>query len=699
MRKEHMARPSGHAEAVTAVIVTGLPSWLAETAFEGDLTQRLQGDLQNVGLIRGSVEVSQLKEYVAEEDDSDSPLHRHEDCPHPGIRLSLQLESDSQRPILKFLHVDCKVYEAGSFISRSSRSSDMSDWGSDVWSARMHWEQHLLRGLSQYSRRRETQISVDERSHTKSTVWTFITDSSAGKRALSLGPDEETVWELYGPAALVELLSELIMNSAMRMAARFLRSTYLDTLEALPFWPQGLLTFANHFPPLRTEDMYVDSDKQLCPDLFLRLAAIVWTAASQGISTLETTLLELQQYGMPLVKFAINTPVVYKSGGRHRSLSGPLLMFVVDQMNKQEAAGELVQMLLANTADPNASYVLFPTGKQKAVGRFPLLCLAGNRQAHGLAEMLLHHGADANREISLNYFPHGGNALWSAVWGSDYNMIRLLLSFGDADVNVRAWHPDAPPLTGQARHLQLLSLASTALDSEHVHLLLECKADFQEDLSSTFSACHAEVTRLLASHVAYSHPEAIVHRCHELTGTCGVWIDWVFQEIAGDVTSKRLFRSGLSKASADLDLHHSFMRLLCDLIQRLPTAAAQLLDKICLQSPTVQEPGRHPLQTRCLFQAHEIHTAYLAETRWSPNGTKFQNVLAPPERKVRGQCLGLLPSMQQLEFCDVQLVGIPGLIDVQVLLALRSVPWLIEIAVMPVVSAMFGMRPQIRSES
>ena len=37
-----------------------------------------------------------------------------------------------------------------------------------------------------------------------------------------------------------------------------------------------------------------------------------------------------------------------------------------------------------------------------------------------------------------------------------------------------------PSRSRQPRQVQLLSLATTALDSEHVHLLLECKADFQE---------------------------------------------------------------------------------------------------------------------------------------------------------------------------------------------------------------------------
>ncbi|CAE7214474.1 SYP124 [Symbiodinium microadriaticum] len=664
-------------ESVTVVGVTGLPAWLEDTSLESYLAERVQGNLQNFGLIQGRVAV----QFQATEPDVDSPSESYDEMPHQGVRFSMQLDSGSQWPVVRSINVDCRIQEAGSFINlgvstvSTSTSTTVSDWAEDVWSARRHWEQRLLSGLSAYIRRREreeTSTSVD--SPLSSSVWNFTSENYNPKRQ-TIRDTEESVWRLYGPKALGQLLSELILNCAVKIAARFLEGTMLDVLTTLPCWPVGPLNFEEHFPPLSKQDMYVDSDKQFCPDLFLRLAAVVWKAASQGMQTLELALWELRQRGMPLVKLALHTPVLYKSGGRHRSLSGPLLMFVVDQMNKKEFATDLVHSLIASSADPNAEYVLFPTGKQRAIGRFPLLCLAGNRRAHNLAEALLRHGADVNWEITLNYFPHGGHALWSAVWGSDYGMIRLLLSFGEADVNVRAWHPDAPPLTGQARHLPLLSLASTALDSEHVHLLLECKADIQEELSPTFAACHAEVTRLLASHVAYSHPQAIVHRCDELQGTCGVWIDWVFQEISGDITSKRLFRSALSAASDDLDLHRSFMAFLCDLIQRLPTAAAELLDKICLQSPHVQEPGRHPLRTRCLFQAHELHTAYVAETKWAPDGTKFQNALAPPARQAGERYCGLFPTMRQVEFCDIQLVGIPGLVDERVLLSLQTLEW------------------------
>ena len=381
--------------SVTTVGVTGLPAWLEDTAFERYLAERVQGNLQNFGLIQGRVTV-QFQATEPDERTSES----YDEVPHQGVRFSMQLDSSSQWPVVRSINVDCRIQEAGSFINLGvSSSTTVSDWAEDVWSARRHWEQRLLSGLSNYVRRREKEEAPDDTPAT-SSVWAFASEGASPKRQ-SIADTEDSVWRLYGPEALGQLLSELILNCAAKIAAKFLECTMPDVLTTLPFWPVGPLNFEEHFPPLSTQDMYVDSDKQLCPDLFLRLAAVLWKAASQGMQTLELALWALRQRGMPLVKLALHTPVLYKSGGRHRSLSGPLLMFVVDQMNKKEFATDLVHSLIASSADPNAEYVLFPTGKQKAIGRFPLLCLAGNRQAHNLAEALLRHGADVNCETLL----------------------------------------------------------------------------------------------------------------------------------------------------------------------------------------------------------------------------------------------------------------------------------------------------------
>ena len=416
LRKDHgneAGAPSLDAaeDAVTVVVVGGLPAWLQSTAFQRDLTQRVQHDLHTFGLIRGNVAVFQRQAELQIQDHGES-LHWFTEAPHAGVRLTLQMEFASQWPVLKSINVDCKIHGETSLVHLFSTTGTMGEWADDVWSARTHWEQRLLSGLAQHSRRhekRDAAAAADTAiAFVKSSVWNFISESQTLKTGQAVETSEESVWQQYGPAALAQLLSELILNSAMKMSANFLRSTMQDTLTTLPFWPADQLNLQEHFPPLQQQDMYVDLDKQLFPDLFLRLAAVVWTAAFQGISTLRQALDELRRRGMPLVRLALHTPILYKSGGRHRSLSGPLLMFVVDQLNQSDVATEMLHALIASSADPNANYVLFPTGKHKAIGRFPLLCLAGNRQAHGLAETLLRTRADANQDClshSCRYHP------------------------------------------------------------------------------------------------------------------------------------------------------------------------------------------------------------------------------------------------------------------------------------------------------
>ncbi|OLP90952.1 hypothetical protein AK812_SmicGene27398 [Symbiodinium microadriaticum] len=684
----------GDVSSVTPVVVSGLPGWLEGTTFPVELRQRVQEELEILGLVQNpvvallwpaSATVTNKKTLRRGYSTASAlyPSRRNKLCEESGISLSIRLVSDSPWPLVKSVAVECNM-EFGRVIQQTSSYISDADWAEDLTSARQHWQQQLLAGLSKYTENLEVQLP---RKALSSTSQTFASRTRP----------EESLWQKHGPKALAILLSELIVNGATHDAATHLEGTMLETMRSnLPFFPEGPLDFEEHFPPLQLSDAYIETEKQQSPELFLRLAAVVWTAASHGVTALDQALGALRKGNVPLDRLALNTPVMYRSGGRSRSLSGPLLMFVVNQMTLHQSSKHIVQAVVAGNADVNSSYVLFPTGKHKAIAKFPVLCLAGNRRALDFAEALLERKADANREITLNYFPNGGNPLWSAVWGSNNAMIRLLLGFGDANVNIHAWHPDAPPLTGQPREVQLLSLASTTLDSEHVHLLLECNADFQEELSSTFALCHADVSKLLASHVAYRHPEALVQRCDELEGTCGIWIDWAFQEIARDDTAKRRFRVALDRASVLREAHDSLIRFTCDLIQRLPSAASELLDGICLQTPKVQEPARHPLRTRCLFQASNFRTAYITETVWKPNGTRFQNLLVsfsstgtPGLRKSEGFGFSRpksytpisewsfrveLRRARSMDFCDVLLVGFPGLIDGRVLRALRSLP-------------------------
>ena len=379
-------------------MIAGLPAWLDdEGKFGRGVASRVREDLQTFGLLQGSVATFQWPQDEAGETvkkrrwpktlehgtSGRSPRHTHTPnagCPDLGVTINTRLVANSAWPFVQSISVECLLEEGLQFIPEDSFSfSNLAvpeqDWAEDVWSARLHREQLLLSGLS-----------------------------AAGKAdfAGATPGRDERFWQQHAPRALAELLSELILNCAMHDAAAHLESTMLETLHSLPNWPSGPLDFDKDFPPLQSQDAYCDAGKQWSPRLFLKLAALVWSAASQGISSLQASLQALRQTGLPLDQLALNTPVIYRSGGRSRSLSGPLLMFVVDQMTKIESTKEMVQTLVTGKADVNSSYVLFPTGKHKAVGRFPVLCLAGNRQALDVAEALLSKRADANREITLS---------------------------------------------------------------------------------------------------------------------------------------------------------------------------------------------------------------------------------------------------------------------------------------------------------
>ena len=373
----------GDSSSLTPLVIAGVPDWLEDTSFSYNLERCVQEDLQLFGLLHNSVAAflwpsdachkrrRLLNRGVSTTSLRYSSRQPHLMCEESGIRVSIRLMSDRPWPIVKSIAVECHIEDTKRpFRGGSLSSVDDPDWANDLWTARHYWEKQLLSGLAQHEGVRGVSA---RRTYSAETATTL-----AGR--------EESIWQKHGPQALATLLSELILNCAMHDAAVHLEATMLDTMRSLPFWPEGPLDVEEHFPPLQLADSYCDEDKQWSPELFLRLASVVWTAASHGVQALNHALEALQQCSVPLDRLALNTPVIYRSAGRSRTLAGPLLMFVVDQMTRHESAREIVQAVVAASADVNSSYVLFPTGKHKAVGRFPVLCLAGNRQALDFAE-------------------------------------------------------------------------------------------------------------------------------------------------------------------------------------------------------------------------------------------------------------------------------------------------------------------------
>ena len=93
------------------------------------------------------------------------------------------------------------------------------------------------------------------------------------------------------------------------------------------------LAFAQDFPQLGTVDAYAKAQRS--PLFFLQLAAPLWMAATIGEESLRQTLEDyrnqeatMQADGVPLLRVALHTPVIYKSpqkgAGLRISLSLPL---------------------------------------------------------------------------------------------------------------------------------------------------------------------------------------------------------------------------------------------------------------------------------------------------------------------------------------------------------------------------------------
>ena len=270
-RSGHLCRriptEGGDVSSVTPVVVSGLPGWLECTAFPVELRQRVQEELEILGLVQSPVvallwpaSASVTKKKTLRRGYSTAsalrPSRPNKLCEESGISLSIRLVSDSPWPLVKSVALDCNM-EFGRDIRQTTSHISDADWAEDVTSARQHWQQQLLAGLSKYTENLEVQLP---RKALSSTSQTFASRTSP----------EESLWRKHGPKALAILLSELIVNGAMHDAATHLEGTMLETMRSnLPFFPEGPLDFEEHFPPLQLSDAYIETEKQRSPELLL----------------------------------------------------------------------------------------------------------------------------------------------------------------------------------------------------------------------------------------------------------------------------------------------------------------------------------------------------------------------------------------------------------------------------------------------
>ena len=570
----------------------------------------------------------------------------------------------------------------------------------------------------------------------------------------AMGP----LWVKHGPDAMVEFLTELIVDAVLaivkdgsheRMRAFRAFAPQLSSTEApvalgaapepapqapgatagLPGLPKlkgedsadsylraDLLNLFSPeapmaaFPKLNGEDVYLPADQQTSPPLLLGLAAGVWKAVKRRDQALQQSLDKVKRIaGGELLKAALNAPVAYRSAKKGKLLSGPVLMFLLEQGEQDEfdqlvaqdlqtAYSSRIQALLDAGARINARYLMYPIGTNCGLGEFPIICLAGHDPT--ITAFLLEREADVNRPSVHNFFP-AGNPLWIAIWRGQEAMIDKLLERKEPkdgesnmpnvflDVNSFGWYPDSSPLTlnQEPAGCNVLALASTLLGIRHINRLLEMGAQLG-DCPNELASFLLENARPLARHVAKGQPQNMANGS-VLQQTSGMRIEVLVQEILRDDESRRRFLDAIDRACHSLgsEDYCAFMRMLSDLIGRAPAAAARLCDE-SLQQPKVNDHRRHPLRASCLFSKHEQqYNAYVGTWVWDSEAP-FADKLAPPPQYRRSlrdilmikdsmHICGffrtfweiareiVLPDQRQILFCNISVLRTPTIVRFQ----------------------------------
>ena len=524
-----------------------------------------------------------------------------------------------------------------------------------------------------------------------------------------------SLWVKHGLDAMVEFLTDLVVDAVLDIV----RDGSHERLRAIAppqlFSPEAPMA---GFPKLNGEDSYLRVEQQASPPLLLGLAAVVWKAIKRRDQALQQTLEKVQtEAGSELLKAALNAPVAYRSAKKGKLLSGPVLMFMLEQGEQDEfdqSASDVlranetarVQALLECGARINGRYAMYPIGSHCGLGHFPILCLAGHDE--NITKTLLQHRADANRQSVQNFFP-SANPLWIAVWRGQKAMIKKLLydwnEMKDAtdselslDVNNFGWYPDSSPLTlnQEAAGCNILALAATTLGIRHVNRLLELEAQLG-DCPNELASFLLENARPLARHVAKWQPQNMANGS-VLQQTSGMRIEVLVQEMLRDDESRRYFLDANDRACHSLGSNDycDFIGMLSDLIRRAPSAAARLCDE-SLSQPKVADHRRYPLRASCLFLAHEQHyNAYVDTMAWDSN-TWFADELAPRPVdhkslqellmvKDNMNILGFfrtfsqiirefaLPDQRQALFCNILVLRTPNIINRSILQAMNGLP-------------------------
>ncbi|CAE7430863.1 unnamed protein product, partial [Symbiodinium sp. CCMP2456] len=448
----------------------------------------------------------------------------------PDVQVRVQLDTSSLWP--KVTGIQCSCVDARNEGSMASCPKDAS-----LPEAHLYWRQRVL-----------------------------TTSGDPLGRAKTLPPPfAESQW----PEGIVEFLTSLISDAALSAVNHGLGDRAAELRAAAGGLLRGpdpdIARVMQDFPQLGTLDAYAKAQRS--PLFFLQLAAPLWMAATIGEESLRQTLEDYrnqeattQAEGVPLLRVALHTPVIYKSPQKGGKLfCGAILMFVLEHVQYLDSTKVAVALehLLEFQAEPNSTYEMFPIGINCAIGHFSALCLTGKNPP--MVEALLEKRADPHRRNLLNYFP-SGSPLWTAVWRRQNFAIRKLLDAADTSeggtdaegVNRHGWHPDRAPLVvGQrAQGYNVLELASLTMGLEQVKLLVERKAMLGDELPHVLANCPAATARVLSQHVfcTAAHAASIVNGS-ALDQMNGMRLELVLREVLKHEEPRACLEKAIFKAS------------------------------------------------------------------------------------------------------------------------------------------------------
>eukprot|EP00439_Symbiodinium_sp_Y106_P048485 s2204_g6.t1 len=607
----------------------------------------------------------------------------------PDVQVRVQLDTSSLWP--KVTGIQCSCVDARNEASVASCPKEAS-----LPEAHLYWRQRILT------------TSVDPMGRAKTLPPPFA----------------ESQW----PEGIVEFLTSLITDATLSAVNHGLGDRAAELRAAAGGLLRGpddpdIARVMQDFPQLGTVDAYAKAQRS--PLFFLQLAAPLWMAATIGEESLRQTLEDyrnqeatMQADGVPLLRVALHTPVIYKSPQKGGKLfCGAILMFVLEHVQYLDSTKVAVALehLLEFQAEPNSTYEMFPIGINCAIGHFSALCLTGKNPP--MVEALLEKRAEPHCRNLLNYFP-SGSPLWTAVWRRQDFAIRKLLDAADTSaggtdaegVNRHGWHPDRAPLVlGQrAQGYNVLELASLTMGLEQVKLLVERKAMLGDELPHVLANCPAATARVLSQHVfcTAAHAASIVNGS-ALDQMNGMRVELVLCEVLKHEEARACLEKAIFKASEVEKVegmkqrrwqlknpqgYKEMMEALIKVIHKAPTTAGRLLDSQA-GVPDMADSNRFPLTSTCLFDKQEPqHVAYSQCKRWEKGN--FADSLAPPptsKRSLRRLLSGLdgskslclqlceilraaVPDRRRADDCAITVLRYPNVIRMDVVKAMRALP-------------------------